>query len=59
MLGTLPTAHELHLMGSAHGMTAMVEAEGFTLYCVAALLPILSWPSISLYLMGVGAGGGG
>ena len=27
MLGALPTARERHLEGSAHGITAMVEAE--------------------------------
>ena len=54
MLGALPKARERHLEGSAHGMTAMVRAEGFTLYCGAALLPSLSWPSTELYLIWVG-----
>jgi hypothetical protein len=37
MLGALPTAHERHIAGSAHGMTAMVEAEGMTRRALAAL----------------------
>jgi hypothetical protein len=38
MLGALPTAHERQLAGSAHGMTAMVEAEGITRRAPAALI---------------------
>lgn len=38
MLGALPTAHERHLAGSAHGMTAMVEAEGINRRAPAALI---------------------
>ena len=37
MLGALPTAHERHLAGSAHGMAAIVEAEGVTRRAPAAL----------------------
>ena len=37
MLGALPTARERHLAGSAHSMTAMVEAEGMTRRASAAL----------------------
>ena len=37
MLGALPTARERHLEGSAHGMAAMVEAEGMTSRAPAAL----------------------
>jgi len=44
MLGALPKAHERQLAGSAHGMTAMVEAEGMARRAPAAL---------------IGAGGGG
>ena len=38
MLGALPTAHERQLAGSAHSMTAMVEAEGITRRAPAALI---------------------
>jgi len=37
MLGALPTVRERHLAGSAHGMTAMVVAEGMTRRAPAAL----------------------
>jgi hypothetical protein len=37
MLGALPTARERHLEGSAHGMAALVEAEGVTRRAPAAL----------------------
>lgn len=37
LLGALPTAHERHIAGSAHCMTAMVEAEGMTRRALAAL----------------------
>lgn len=37
MLGALPTARERHFAGSAHGMTAIVEAEVRTRRAPAAL----------------------
>jgi len=37
MLGALPTARERQLAGSAHGMTAMVEAEDMYRRAPAAL----------------------
>jgi hypothetical protein len=37
MLGALSTARERHFAGSAHGMTAMVEAEGMIRRAPAAL----------------------
>jgi len=37
MLGALPTARERHFAGSAHGMAAMVEAEGVNRRAPAAL----------------------
>ena len=55
--GTLPKARERNLAGSAHGMAAMVGAQGFTLYCGAALLPCLSWQSTALYFLGLAGGG--